>query len=260
MNRKEIKPKNKKGQKTNAWLLNIGICFEKSLSKKTWVHVNPAPVSFIRKCKTCILSYPQSLQDWAYQNESGLIFRADHFAQERLRSSLPVSANLKISSDALFLSLNSILTMFKQVLALTLALAFLIACKSEHPDLKTAYELFKEGFEQHSYIITHSAELKNEAKMVDSRIRNEDKESVFAISEVYNHLDEVDGGLKNLVGRIQAVPGHEKESFGAPVLDKKMEPAQILMIQKNYRDSVLLIKNELDAAATLLNALKTKLN
>lgn len=170
------------------------------------------------------------------------------------------STNLKIPLYALFLPLNSILTMFKQVLALTLALAFLIACKSEHPDLKTAYELFKDGFEQHSYIITHSAELKNEAKMIDSRIRNEDKESVFAISEVYNHLDEVDGGLKKMVGRIQAVPGHEKESFGAPVLDKKIEPAQILMIQKNYRDSVLLIKNELDAAATLLNALKTKLN
>jgi hypothetical protein len=173
---------------------------------------------------------------------------------------LPVYPNLKIPLYALFLPLNSNLTMFKQVLALTLALALLIACKSEHPDLKTAYELFKDGFEQHSYIITHSAELKNEAKLIDSRIRNEDKENVFAISEVYNHLDQVDGGLQKMVGRIQAVPGHEKESFGAPVLDKKLEPAQILMIQKNYRDSVLLIKNELDAATTLLNALKTKLN
>ncbi|MGB3530313.1 MAG: hypothetical protein WBB35_13215, partial [Saprospiraceae bacterium] len=63
-----------------------------------------------------------------------------------------------------------------------------------------------------------------------------------------------------LAGRERAVPGHEKESGGAPAIEGKLGPSEVLMLQKNYRDSILLIKNDLDAAATLLNHLKTKFN
>jgi hypothetical protein len=94
--------------------------------------------------------------------------------------------------------------------------------------------------------------------MIDSRIRNEDKESVFAISEAYNHLDDVDKGLTQLGTSERAVPGHEKEAEGARHLDPKMSPSQVLMIQKGYMDSLKLVKNDLDAAAALVNTLKTK--
>ncbi len=145
-------------------------------------------------------------------------------------------------------------------LSLLPALAFLIlfACKSEHPDLKTAYDLYKDGQSIKQYIITNSATLKNDAKLVDNRIRNEDKESVFAISEVYNHLEFADAAFAKMNGKERAVPGHEKESNGATPIDPKTSPAQVLMMQKNYRDSLASIKIDIDAAATLLNQLKTK--
>jgi hypothetical protein len=41
-------------------------------------------------------------------------------------------------------------------------------------------------------------------------------------------------------------------------LDPKMAPSMVLMIQKNYKDSLQSVKNNLDAAATLINSLKTK--
>ncbi|MEP7266833.1 MAG: hypothetical protein ABI844_04335 [Saprospiraceae bacterium] len=139
-------------------------------------------------------------------------------------------------------------------------LTSIISCKPEHPDLKTAYDLFKDSQLIKQNMITGQADLNNQAKMVDSKIRNEDKESVFAISEVYNHLEAVDAGMKALNGRDRAVPGHEKESQEIPVADPKLSPSLVLMMQKNYRDSLLIIKNDLDAAATLLNHLKTKFN
>lgn len=150
--------------------------------------------------------------------------------------------------------------MKRLVIVLGLTLSTFIACKPEHPDLKTAFELFKEAQDHKQTIITMNAQLKDEAKAVDSRIRNEDKESVFAISEVYNHLDQVDAGLKKLAPRERSVPGHEKESKGISPLDPKMNPSDILMLQKNYRDSLLLVKNDLTAAGTLLGHLKSKFN
>ena len=148
--------------------------------------------------------------------------------------------------------------MKRLVIVLGLTLSTFIACKPEHPDLKTAFELFKEAQDHKQTIITMNAQLKDEAKAVDSRIRNEDKESVFAISEVYNHLDAVDKSLKEMAHSEKAVPGHEKDAPGAGILNPSMVPAQVLMIQKNYKDSLQFIKNDLDAAATLINALKTK--
>ncbi len=150
--------------------------------------------------------------------------------------------------------------MKRLVLVLWILGVALIACKQEHPDMKAAFDLFKDAQAQKELILTTSAQLKNEAKLVDSRIRNEDKESVFAISEVYNHLDYVDAGLKKMEGRLRAVPGHEKESKGLVPLDAKMNPSEILMLQKNYRDSLLIIKTDLDAAGTLLGHLKAKFN
>ena len=146
------------------------------------------------------------------------------------------------------------------ILTLSIVVTALVACKNEHPDLKTAFDLFKDAQSTTQNIITTSADLKNQAKMVDGKIRNEDEESVFAISEVYNHLEFVEKGLGKLAGRERAVPGHEKESGGAPAIEGKLGPSEVLMLQKNYRDSILLIKNDLDAAATLLNHLKTKFN
>ncbi|MEO5581413.1 MAG: hypothetical protein ABIR66_01870 [Saprospiraceae bacterium] len=137
------------------------------------------------------------------------------------------------------------------------SIAFL-ACKSEHPDLKTAQALFLEAKNLKQEILTSQIEILNQAKMVDSRIRNEDKESVFAISEAYNHLDEVDKALNGLSHSERAVPGHEKEAGPVVHLDPNMDPSTVLMIQKNYKDSLQLIKIDLDAAATLINALKTK--
>ncbi|MGB3528966.1 MAG: hypothetical protein WBB35_06385, partial [Saprospiraceae bacterium] len=72
------------------------------------------------------------------------------------------------------------------ILTLSIVVTALVACKNEHPDLKTAFDLFKDAQSTRQNIITTSADLKNQAKMVDGKIRNEDEESVFAISEVYN--------------------------------------------------------------------------
>jgi len=149
--------------------------------------------------------------------------------------------------------------MNRLVLALCLIATVMVSCKKEHPDLKSAYDLFKESLSIHNNLITTSADLKNQAKILDSKIRNEDKENVFAISEAYNHLDLVDAAL-NKLPTMEAVPGHEKEHPGAIVRNEKLEPPQILMVQKERRDKLLEIKSEMDAAATLINALKTKLN
>jgi hypothetical protein len=138
-----------------------------------------------------------------------------------------------------------------------ISVAFL-ACKPEHPDLKTAQALFLDAKSLKQEILTTKIEVYNQAKMIDARIRNEDKESVFAISEAYNHLDEVDKGLLGLSNSERAVPGHEKEAGAVRHLDPKMAPSMVLMIQKNYKDSLQLVKNDLDAAATLINSLKTK--
>ncbi|MEP7321303.1 MAG: hypothetical protein ABI761_05265, partial [Saprospiraceae bacterium] len=127
-----------------------------------------------------------------------------------------------------------------------ISIAFL-ACKPEHPDLKTAQALFLEAKNLKQEILTSKIDVLNQAKMVDSRIRNEDKESVFAISEAYNHLDEVDKGLTKLVNSERAVPGHEKEAGAIMHLDPKMAPSMVLMIQKNYKDSLQSIKIDLDA-------------
>lgn len=134
----------------------------------------------------------------------------------------------------------------------------LIACKSEHPDLKAAFDMYKDAQSIKQSIITNSASLKNDAKLVDNRIRNEDKESVFAISEVYNHLEFAETAFAKMNGKEHAVPGHEKECSGALPVDSKTAPAIALMMQKNFRDSLISIKNDVDAAATLLNQLKVK--
>lgn len=149
--------------------------------------------------------------------------------------------------------------MNRLVLALCLLLTGITACKKEHPDLKSAFDMFKESLALHNTILTTSADLKNQAKILDSKIRNEDKENVFAISEAYNHLDIVDAAIKKLP-TMEAVPGHEKDYPGAIVRNQKLEPPQVLMVQKERRDALLEIKSDLDAAATILNALKTKLN
>ncbi len=133
------------------------------------------------------------------------------------------------------------------------------ACKKEHPDLKSAFELFKESLAIHNNLIATSADLKNQAQILDRKIRNEDKENVFAISEAYNHLDQVDAALKKLP-TMEAVPGHTKDYPGAILRKEKLEPAQILMVQKERRDALLEIKGDTDAAAAILNALKAKLN
>lgn len=133
------------------------------------------------------------------------------------------------------------------------------ACKQEPQDIKSAFELFKEALAIHQDIIATSADLKNQAKILDSKIRNEDKENVFAISEAYNHLDMVDVAIQKLP-TMEAVPGHSKEYPGAILRNEKLEPAQILMIQKARKDTLLSIKSDLDAAATILNALKAKFN
>lgn len=149
--------------------------------------------------------------------------------------------------------------MNRLVLALCLIMTGMTACKKEHPDLKSAFELFKESLAIHNNLITTSADLKNQAKILDSKIRNEDKENVFAISEAYNHLDMVDAAL-NKLPTMEAVPGHEKDYPGAIVRNEKLEPPQILMVQKERRDALMEIKGDVDAAATILNALKAKLN
>ncbi len=135
---------------------------------------------------------------------------------------------------------------------------FFISCKSEHPDLKTAFEIFTDAQNLKQTLLSSSADLINQAKIVDGRIRNENPEDVFAITEVYNHLEAVEKALKSAEGTERAVPGHEKESNGIRTTEANLTPAQVLMQQKSYRDNLMSIKNDLDAAATLLNQLKTK--
>lgn len=147
--------------------------------------------------------------------------------------------------------------MNRLVCFIILTLYVFSSCKPEHPDLKSAQAMFNESKAMKQNILTSKSEILNQAKMIDSHIRNEDKENVFTISEVYNHLEAVDKGLRE-ISRPKAVPGHEKEAPEASVLDPKTLPAQVLMIQKTYKDSLQLIKNDLDAAATLVSALKTK--
>lgn len=148
--------------------------------------------------------------------------------------------------------------MNKLFIIFCLLIVGLISCKNEHPDLKTAFDLFRDAQTVKQNLITSSADIMNQAKIVDARIRNENKEDVFTISEVYNHLEAVDKAMKSLDGRERAVPGHEKESAGIRILDTKLDPSQVLMYQKSYRDTLLIIKNDLDAAATLLNQLKAR--
>jgi len=135
---------------------------------------------------------------------------------------------------------------------------FFISCKSEHPDLKSAFEIFTNAQNLKQTILSTSADLSNQAKIIDGRIRNENPEDVFAITEVYNHLEDVDKALKSIQGTERAVPGHEKESKGILIADTKLTPGEILMQQKSYRDNLMSIKNDLDAASTLLEQLKTK--
>lgn len=137
-------------------------------------------------------------------------------------------------------------------------LGFLISCKSEHPDLKTAFEIFTDAQKIKQTLLTTSADLNNQAKIVDGRIRNENPEDVFSITEVYNHLETAEKALTAVLAEEKAVPGHEKESPGIRVAEANLTPAQVLMHQKTYRDNLLGIKNDLDAASTLLNQLKTK--
>lgn len=137
-------------------------------------------------------------------------------------------------------------------------ICFFISCKSEHPDLKTAFEIYTDAQNLKQTILTTSADLTNQAKIVDGRVRNENPEDVFSITEVYNHLETVEKALKSIEGSERAVPGHEKESKGIRVSEPNMTPAEVLMQQKSYRDNLMNIKIDLDAAATLLNQLKTK--
>jgi hypothetical protein len=147
--------------------------------------------------------------------------------------------------------------MNRLVCFIILILTLFSSCKPEHPDLKSAQSMFNESKDLKQTILTSKVEILNQAKMIDSHIRNEDKENVFTIAEVYNHLEAVDKGLRE-ISKPKAVPGHEKEAPDASVLDLKTLPAQVLMIQKAYKDSLQSIKNDLDAAATLVNALKAK--
>jgi hypothetical protein len=153
--------------------------------------------------------------------------------------------------------MQGILTRFTLLLFSFLLLG---ACKSEHPDLATAFELFRDAQEVKKYILTQTADIKNQAQLVDNKIRNEDQESVFAISEVYNYLEQVEKSMKEIAPLESSVPGHEKESNGIPAPPKNASPAEVLLKQKNYRDKLVAIKADIDAANTLLNHLKTKFN
>lgn len=184
------------------------------------------------------------------------LFTINNLLRQSLRFDLQIPADSLILQLKFFFQPDS--NMNRLIFSITIMTLSLLACKQEHPDLKAAQVMFNEAKALKQTILTSKVEILNEAKMIDTRVRNEDKESVFAISEVYNHLDAVDKSLKEMAHSEKAVPGHEKDAPGAGILNPSMVPAQVLMIQKNYKDSLQFIKNDLDAAATLINALKTK--